>query len=278
MLLASLPVAVVASPPELDGPPERVITLAPNLTELIYALGEQDRLVAVIEHSNHPEAARHQPRVGDAFRLDFERIVALKPDLLIAWKSGNPEVALARLESLGLPVWRTEVGSPDSMTHLITSLGEVLEAEDSARRLAAQWQSRLDGIRSRYADRPPVRYLLQLNTNPIYTINDQQFMAQLLGSCGGENVFGELESLAPSVSEEAVLVADPDVILALDLPDALERWRRWPQMDAVANAHLYAVGDDALARPVPAALDALERVCQLLDRARTGEAETTTTY
>ena len=265
-----LPTLALEAAPELDAPPERVITLAPNLTELIFDLGEEQRLAAVIAHSNHPPAAQALPRIGDAFRIDFERIVALQPDLVIAWTSGNPQTALDRLEALGIPVWRTEVSSPESMTELILAMGRVLAAPAAARTLADRWRQGLEDLRDRYAGKAEVRYLLQLNAQPIYTVNDQQLMSQLLQICRGDNVFGAQSALAPTVSEEAVLQANPEVILALDLSGALDRWRRWRQMDAVAHGHLYAVADDALARPVPAALKALGQACDLLDQARSG--------
>lgn len=250
----------------LEAPAARIVTLAPHLAELAYLAGAGDRLVATVEYSDFPEAARELPRIGDAFRFDLERLVALEPDLVVAWASGNPDAALAAMDDLGLQVWRTETRSVADMAALIRALGAATggSAAQPAKALETRWAR----LRANNAGREPVRYFFQVAARPLYTVNGDHLISQGLDACGGRNVFHDLPPLAPQIGPEAVLQADPDVLLAgrhEGSPDPLASWREWPRLAAVRDDALYTLPSDLINRATPRLLDAVEQACTLFD-------------
>lgn len=255
----------------------RVITLSPHLAELVFQVGGGDQVLASVAYTDYPPAAAALPRVGDAFRIDLEQVLALNPDLVIAWASGNPDALLQRLQALGVPVWRTEVRDPQELARLIRELGLALGRRETAMAVAEDLDDRLQTLRARYGQRAEVSYFFQISPQPLYTVNGEHLISRLLSICGGRNIFADLGSLAPTVGEEAVIQADPQVILAarpgaetaaIDAPDSLQRWRRWPAMDAVSGGHLYHLPADEISRATLRALTGTEKACALLDRAR----------
>jgi len=255
----------------LEQPAQRVITLAPHLAELVYFAGSGDRLVATVAYSNYPQAAENLPRIGDAFRFDLEQIMALRPDLVIAWDSGNPEAAISGLEALGLPVWRTEVRTIGDMAALIREIGIATgqDAQPQALAVAERWSE----IQARFADRPTVSYFYQVAERPLYTVNGQHLISQGLSACGAQNVFGNLPSLAPQINPEAVLQADPDVLFAGRVAkedEPLAHWQSWPRLGAVDNDAFFYLPADLINRATPRLLDAVEIACALLDDYRSG--------
>ncbi|NND44971.1 MAG: ABC transporter substrate-binding protein [Xanthomonadales bacterium] len=254
---------------ELDTPATRLVTLAPNLAELVYAAGAGAYLAGTVEYSDFPEAARAVPRVGDAFRFDLERILALEPDLVLAWASGNPAPALLRLESLGFTVWRIEVRHPRDMAALLRQIAIATGLDDNG--VADAVLHRLDQLEQAYAGQPPVRYFYQVAERPLFTLNGEHVVSRGLALCGGHNVFADQPVLAPQVSREAVLQANPAVMLAprLNADDTpLEHWRDWPQLQAVqADAFVY-LDANRISRATPRMLDSLETGCKLMHRFR----------
>lgn len=253
----------------LDAPARRVITLAPSLAEIAYAAGAGQALVATVEFSDHPEAAGRLPRIGDAFRFDLERILALKPDLVMAWTSGNPAQAVQKLEALGLKVWRTELSRPEDIAALLRHTARATGIADNG--AAAQLESKLAALAEPYQGQPPVRYFYQVAERPLFTLNGAHIVSQGLSRCGAVNVFADEAVLAPQVSREAVLAADPDVLLAprLDRTDEpLAQWLEWPHMAAVKSGALVYLPADAISRATPRMLDSLELACKLLHQFR----------
>jgi len=253
----------------LESPASTLITLAPGVTELVYAAGAGQRIVATVEFSDYPEAAARLPRIGDAFRFDLERILALQPDLVIAWDSGNPSQAVQRLESLGLKVWRTELRKPSDIAQLLRLIARATGLADNG--TADKVDTRLATLAKTYADQPPVRYFYQVAERPLFTLNGEHIVSQGISLCGGVNVFADETVLAPQVSREAVIHADPDVLIAPRLDgqdDPLAQWRDWPRMTAVGNGALVYLPADKISRATPRMLDSLEAGCKLLDRAR----------
>lgn len=259
----------------LDGLPSspRLVTLAPHLAELVYAAGAGGRLVATVEYSDHPDAAASVPRIGDAFRIDLERLVAARPDIVFAWGGGTPPASIARLESAGLrvAVLRSE-RLEDISRHLrlIGALAGTAERADSA---ADDFDARLAGLRARYRDAERVDVFYQVAERPLYTIGRGHVISAAIELCGGRNVFGTLDTLAPSVGVEAVLAAAPDVMLAgvhprKPDPGVLEMWTRWRRIPAVRDGHLYQLDASLMGRPTPRMLDGVEVLCERIDRAR----------
>ena len=229
-----------------------------------------DKLIATVEYSNFPEPVNRLPRIGDAFRFDLEQIIALQPDLVIAWDSGNPAAALQRLEHLGLRVWRTEVRKPVDIADLLeqmaraTGLGGRVAAADTI-------NEKLASLTARYAGKPAVSYFYQVSPQPLFTLNGEHLVSQGLGLCGAANIFANEPVLAPQVTREAVLIADPDALIApvlSDTDDPLEMWRSWPRLTAVRNGVFIHLPADEISRATPRMLGSLEKACRLLDEIR----------
>ena len=251
----------------LDEPARRIVTLAPHLAEGVFAAGAGGELVATVDFSEYPAAASAVPRVGDAFRLDIERIVALQPDLVIAWDSGNPRPAVAQLQTLGIRVWAVEIREPDGIPAFIEAAGQATGHDAEAGAMADRLRDRLAGITRRYREVGPVSYFYQVDVKPLFTINEQHLISRGLALCGGRNVFAGEPGLAFQVARESVIIENPDVILAPRLPgdaDPLAAWREWPALSAVRNDALFLLPADEISRATPRFLDALEQTCALL--------------
>lgn len=255
----------------LDQPAERIVSLAPHLTELLYTAGAGDRLVGAVAYSDYPPAARRIPRVGDAFRIDLERLFSLEPDLVVAWESGNPPDAVSGLRELGVPVLVTEVHELDDIATLLVDVGRLAGTPEEAGAAANRFRGRIDALRDRYADRARVRVFFQATARPLYTVGGAHVISQVIELCGGRNVFESLEALAPAVGEEAVVAADPQVIVAgtqTGEPEPLERWRDWQGLGAVTEGHVYTLDGNLIHRSTTRIADGAERLCELIDRAR----------
>jgi iron complex transport system substrate-binding protein len=255
----------------LEGPATRIIALAPNLAELLYAAGAGDRLVATVEFSDFPPPALEVPRIGDAFRFDLERIVELAPDLVLGWASGNPGAALQRLESLGLEVWRIEIRQPQDIATLLESMARATGRQDAGLPAAAEVRARLATLTARHAGKSPISYFYQVSPQPLFTLNGEHLVSRSLALCGGRNVFADEPVLAPQVTLEAVLVADPAVLIAPVSgagEDPLAKWRDWPRLAAVRSRAFVHLPADEISRAAPRLLDSLETACNLLDQFR----------
>lgn len=255
----------------LQAPASRLVALSPNLAELVFAAGAGDTLVGAVEYADYPPAAREIPRLGDAFRLDVERIVGLHPDLVLAWDSGNPRPALEQLRSLGLAVWSIEIREPDAIARVIEEIGRASGRSDKATREAGRIRQRLGDLQKRYAGASELDYFYQVDERPLYTINGDHLISRGLRLCGAHNVFAAESGLAFPVSREAVIVRDPDAMFApLGEGDAdpLAHWRSWPTLRAVRNGALFALPADEISRATPRLLDSLELACTLLQELR----------
>jgi len=251
----------------LDSPATRIITLSPHLAELMFAAGAGDRLIATVEYSDYPESAISIPRVGDAFRLDSERILALHPDLVIAWESGNPRPAIAQLRSLGVPVWSIEIREPVEIADTIEAMGRATGQKTPANRAGEQIRQRLSRLSQEFENTDELSFFYQVGEKPLFTINGAHLISQGLAMCKGRNVFEQEPGLAFQVGYESVIVANPDALFAPFIQegeDPLFAWREWPAMKAVSKDALYLLPADAVSRATPRFLDALELACKLL--------------
>lgn len=260
---------------ELEAPVTKIITLSPHLAELVFAAGAGKQLIATVEYSEFPAEVVEIPRVGDAFRIDVERISALRPDLVIAWESGNPSQAIEQLNSLGLPVWIVEIREPAEIAGIIEEIGAAAGAEAEARVAATKYRQRLEDLERDFASRPTLDYFYQIAARPLFTINGQHLITKGLSLCGGRNIFHDEPGLAFQVSHESVIVADPDALFAPDTggePGPLDAWLEWPGMQAVRANAMYLLPADKISRATPRLLDALEVACKLLDELRLGSS------
>ncbi|HJW24018.1 MAG TPA: cobalamin-binding protein [Rhodocyclaceae bacterium] len=256
----------------LKEPARRIVSLAPHVTESLYAAGAGDRLVATVDYSDYPDAARRLPRVGGYSRIDLEAVTALRPDLVITWQSGNPPAQVDKLRALGLPVFVTQPNQMEDVASLLERFGRLTGSEAAAQSAARHFSSRLASLRQANAGKPTVRVFYQVWKNPLTTVGGPQIISSAIRLCGGENVFGNLQQMAPNVSLEAVLQADPEVIVATGMGDAapewLDDWRKWPRLTAVKRGNLFHINPDIMQRHTPRILDGTERLCAALDQAR----------
>ena len=251
----------------LEQPAQRIITLAPHLAELVYSAGAGESLLATVEYSDFPAEVAQLPRIGDAFRIDLERVLALKPDLVIAWESGNPPAAVAQLRDLGITTWTVEIREPAEIASTLRAIGRATRKAQTADQLADDFDQRLAALESRFQGSPPVSYFYQIDSDPLFTLNGKHLVSKGLALCGGENIFADVPGLAVQVSHEAVIARDPAAILSpvSDVNrDPLEHWRRWPQMQAVEANALYGLPADEISRATLRWLDSLELACTLL--------------
>jgi len=256
----------------LAKPAQRIISLAPHITENLYAAGAGDRLIGAVEYSDFPEAANRVARVGGYSRPDLEAILAKKPDLVLTWQSGNSTAVVAKLKALGLTVHQSQPDHLDDIPSSIETLGRMAGTEAVANAAASQFRQRLNSLRTRYAGRPSVPVFYQVWHQPLMTAGGTKIISDVISLCGGTNVFAHLTDKAPAVSIEAVIAAQPEAIVASgmgrDAPVGLERWRTWTRIQAVARNNLFFVPSDLMQRPTPRLLDGAEMLCKHLDTAR----------
>jgi iron complex transport system substrate-binding protein len=244
------------------------VSVAPNLTEMLFAAGAADQVVAVSAYSDYPVAATKLPRIGDAFRLDYEAIVALAPTVAVVWETGTPAGVAERLEGLGIRVVQVPTRSLEDIATGLLALGALAGTDEVAGAAARDFRGRIDALRAAYRGRAPVRVFVQIDDAPLYTVGGPHLITEILGLCGGENVFADAGDLALSVDLESVLARSPEVILSTDTDAPAPYWSRFGELDAVARGNLYQSQGDLLARPSPRIADGAADVCERLDEAR----------
>lgn len=258
----------------LAQPARRIVSLAPHVSELLFEVGAGDVLVGAVQFSDYPPAAAGISRIGDYKNLDMETLLALRPDLVIGWLSGNRPRHVEQIRALGLPVYLTEPRRLARIPELMRDLGMLSGRSAEAEVVAAGFERRLQSLRERYAGQQQVSVFFQAWDQPLMTLNGDHLVSDAIALCGGVNVFADLERLAPTVSIESVLVADPAVIVTGGVGEErsewLERWRQWPQLRAVRQDQLYLIDPDLLQRPTSRILQGLERLCEILEKARAG--------
>ena len=256
---------------ELAAPAKRIVSLAPHATELLFAAGAGDRVVGAISPADAPPQASLLPRVGDAAALDLERIVALKPDLAVAWPYLAPG-QVERLRGLGVPVYVSDPRTPEGIPEELERLGTLAGSEATATAAAANLRSRLAALAALERGAAKVSVFYEIWPKPLYTIGGRHLISAALALCGAENVFEGLSTPAPRVGVEDVLAARPEAIIAATddavRPPWLDEWRQWRELPAVARGNLYVVDANLLHRAGPRFVDGVEQLCAALDRAR----------
>ncbi len=252
----------------LPSPAARIVSLAPHATELLFAAGAGDKLVGVTDYSDFPAEARRLPSVGGSRQLDLERIVKLKPDLVVAWTSGNHPRQIARLRQLGIAVYDSEPRRLDDVARTLEQLA-TLTGSAQGQQQAEQFRRQIAALRERYAGRAPVTVFYEIWPSPLMTLNDAHIVSEAIRLCGGRNVFGQLKALAPTVSREAVLRADPAVIIVSDeRDDAVKRWQAFPTMKAAQQARVFRIDGGVMNRAGPRLAGATATLCEQIDTAR----------
>ena len=256
----------------LERPAQRIISLTPHMTELLFAAGAGERIVGTVEYSNYPAAAERIPRIGDSAQLDLERIVSLKPDLIVVWKNGNAQRQLDKLLRLGIPDFYNEPRRLADIARAIEQLGRLAGTEAVSMPAARAFTLRAAELQQRHAGRLPVRVFFQIWDKPLMTINGEHLISDVIRLCGGQNIFSGQALLTPEISTEAVLAADPEAIFGVTgeagQSEALEPWKKWPRVQAVARGNLYFIHSDLISRNTPRVLDGAEQLCGHLEAAR----------
>jgi len=259
----------------LVAPAQRIVALSPHLAELAFAAGAGSRLVGAARHSDFPPAVRDLPQTGDAARVDFERIALLKPDLVLAWSSGNPAGDLARVEQLGFAVFVTEPARLADVPRLLRAIGELAGTRPAAERAAAGFEREIATLRTRNAHAPRVRVFYQIWHKPLLTVNGAHVISDVIALCGGENVFADLSQLTPTISLESVLAARPEVILgggsAGGEPEFAGWWRA-SAVPALRELPVRYIDPDLIQRQTPRIVKGAKAVCHALDEVRKGRA------
>lgn len=252
----------------------RIVTLAPHLAELVHAVGAGGMLVGVSSWTDFPPEAAALPVVGDAFAVDQEQLALLEPDLLLAWESGTAASIVDRLAARGFRIETVKTRSLDDVAQALERIGQLTGREDEGRRAAADFRDGVAALAQQYDDAAPIRVFYQISRSPLYTVNGAHFVSELIGVCGGRNIFADLDELAPLVDVEAVLVRDPEVMLASgdSGPDAFEVWRRWPALAANRYDNHFLLPASQIGRATPRLLEAGKTLCATLDRARGNRA------
>ncbi len=256
-------------PVSLSAPAQRIVSLSPHATELLYAAGAGAFVVGVIEHSDYPPQAARITSVGSSAAADIERIVTLTPDLVVAWGSGSSATQIAKLRSLGIPVFESEPRDFDAIASSMERLAKLAGTDAIGQAAADKFRARLKAIAEKYQHRPTVSVFYQIWSAPLMTLNDAHLVSQALRVCGGKNIFGDQRQLAPTISIEAVLQENPEVILTSgSKQDALAIWHGFLNLTAIARGNLFSVNRDWMNRAGPRILDGTEALCKQLDMAR----------
>ena len=248
----------------------RLLSLAPNLTELAFAAGAGSLLVGTVEYSDFPPEARALPLVGNAWRVDIERVLTLRPDIVLVWPTGTPETVISRLRQLRLRVVAVPTQTLADVPAALRQLGQLAGTTAVAERAASDFEREVAAQRARYAQRPQVSVFIQVDDEPIYTVNGRHVISEIVKLCGGRNVFEHLPQLAPPITAEAVLAEDPQVILSTDdtISDPLAGWKRWPRMRAVRAGTIFPLPSDLVTRASPRLAQGVGVTCQALEHAR----------
>lgn len=246
---------------------ERVVSLAPSLTELMLELEAGDRLVGLLDGGERPAALAGLPSLGRWGRLEMESLLALRPDLILLWPDSIGTAQREQLRGFGIPVFEAQPRRLEDIAGQLEALGAQVGRAERGRRLAAQLRLQLAELRREYRREVPLRVFYQVWDRPLYSIGGSQIISDALQVCGAVNVFADLDLPAPQLSLEAVLARNPEVIL-VSQPEQRDAWQAWPQLDAVRSGQVWAVPDRGLERPSLQMLAATRRLCELLRQAR----------
>lgn len=251
---------------------KRIATLSPGATELMFAAGAGDKVVAGVNHSDYPPAARKLPLVGNHTKIDVEALLALQPDLVITWVTGNPPAQMEMLHALGLPIFAIEPRTFAEVSTAIEQLSILAGTQEQGFAEAERFRLGIAEITEQYRDAKPISVFYQVWETPLMTINNEHLIGKVLQLCGGTNVFADMPRLVPRISSEVVLEADPQVIITASVDgmadNQLDHWKKYANLSAVVNNNLFFVPASPISRPTTRLLEASRDICQKLDIAR----------
>jgi len=254
----------------INKPALRVVSLAPSVTELLFAAGGGGQVVGAVNYSDYPEAAKRIPRIGSNREIDMELLMSLKPDLIVAWRHNSSERQIDMVRRLGIPVFLSDPQSLDGIPDAVLRLGQLLGTQAAAKSTATQLREQLAGLRTRYAGRAPVRVFYQVWDKPLYTLSGKHILTDAMKLCGGENVFDKLTVTAPIVSIESVLQANPEAIIATAEKNygGVDLWKPYGTLAAVRSNNLFTLDGHLLNRAGPRMVQGTAAMCEVLEQAR----------
>jgi iron complex transport system substrate-binding protein len=251
---------------------QRIISMSPHVTEMLFAAGGGARIVGTSEYSDYPPEANQIPRVGSNSNLDIERVLSMRPDLIIVWHSGNTARQLEQLRALGIPMFYSEPARIDDVPSTLLRFGQLLGTEAVAQPVAEHFRAKMAQLAASYGKRAPVRVFYQIWDKPLYTLSDSSIVSDAIRMCGGVNVFGQLRIKAPQVSIEAVLQENPEAIFGGDQHDpadaGLNIWKPYKTLTAVQRGNLFTLGGELLTRAGPRMVQGAANMCEKLELAR----------
>jgi iron complex transport system substrate-binding protein len=254
----------------LNKPAMRVISMSPHVTETLFAAGGGSRIVGAVNYSDYPEAAKSIPRIGSNREIDLERVISMKPDLIVAWMHNNSERQIEMVRQLGVPVYLSDPQTLDSIPENVARLGQLMGTEAVANAAAGELRRQLASLRTRYAGRPTVRTFYQVWDRPLYTLSGKHIITDALKLCGGENIFDKLTVTAPIVTVESVLQADPEAVFGTAEKNygGVSLWKPYTTLTATRNDNLFTVDGNLLNRAGPRMIAGTAVLCEKLELAR----------
>lgn len=260
---------------KLAVPAKRIVSLAPNITEVLFHIGAGGKIVGADEYSNYPEEAKDILRVNNHAAANYELILSLEPDLVIAWQSGNGNKIIDPLRKLGIPVFVVETNKMDAIPSLFRRFGKLSGHGDQAEQRAHEFSRRLQELRAAQVGKSVIKVFYQIWDEPLITLNGEHMVSDIINLCGGVNVFSDAIPLVPYVNIETVVAADPEVIIAGGSREErsawFESWQKWSGISAVINQHIYLIPSDLMQRHSARILDGMELMCAHLDSARSND-------
>jgi len=251
-------------------PALRIISLAPSVTELLFAAGGGSRVVGAVNYSDFPEAAKRIPRIGSNREIDMELLISLKPDLIVAWRHNSSDRQIEMVRQLGIPVFQSDAQTLDAIPDSVERLGQLMGTDAAAKTAAAALRTQLASLRKQYAGRAPVRVFYQVWDKPLYTLSGKHILTDAMHLCGGVNVFDKLAVTAPVVTLESVLQENPEVIIATAEKNygGVQLWKTYGTMTAVSRNNLFTLDGHLLNRAGPRMIQGTATMCEVLEQAR----------
>ena len=248
----------------------RIVTLAPHLAEMLFDVGAGELLVGVSAYTDYPPQALSLPVIGDAFMIDQERLAVLQPDLVLAWQSGTPRHVADELINQGYQVELIQTRGLRDVALALRRIGELTRRKEQANAVAERFLEELSELGAKFSGAEPIRVFYQVDKRPIYTINGDHFVSELIDLCGGVNIFADIGNLAPLVSVEAVLERNPEVLLASEdaQPDAFSEWLRWQGLAANRYGNRFYMPAGEIGRATTRLVQAGRTLCETLEDSR----------
>lgn len=257
--------------------PQRIISLAPHITEIIFYIDQGEKLVGVDQFSNFPEQTLHTPRIGNSAQLNLEEVLKLKPDLVIAWQSGNTAPQITRLADFGIPIYYSEPKHLHDIHHSILQFGLLTGAQAQAKKQAELFEKKMLAFKQQTENNnasEKVRVFYQVWQEPLMTLNGEHIVSEVITLCGGENVFSDLNIIAPQINREAVIEANPQLIITGEQnSESFTMWQAWPNIEAVKHKQFLTVNADHLVRAGPRILLGAEKICAAIRNIRESDSQ-----